>query len=519
MKGMVSTGMLRYEGAARGGDSADACISSEIVLYFSPIYIGKDMNGLKRLFCLLIFLVSLLFGSVSAEEGACAHSWQESVIQAPTCTNEGVGSRKCSLCGAESTYSILRVDHSYPSGWTVRIPASCTSDGEQVRICILCNSDEMCRAIPATGHAWQSSTREATCTQAGAKTRTCSKCQATETETVPARGHSETADPGRAAGCTTGGLSEGRHCTVCGAVTLAQQSIPARGHQMISQSGTAPTCTSPGRTGGESCAQCGYSTGGEEIPATGHREIGEGNAKPATCTESGLTESKRCQICGVMTTGRMKIAPKGHKAVKDPGKAPTATENGCTDGAHCSVCGLVLEAQEMIPALGRPSRSMGSLDQLPGKIVQHENPSNEGNVLRIIPEDGRIFTVYYQADLQYEAICVTILFEAAPDPLAAFLTGENPLAALAADQDYGRFIREAQRLFSLADEGLDAEKADQMLLEGMKNPLAGDEKQWMLPFAQGELTGAASVFSWPGYEYCLIVEEAGISLMIRGIEE
>lgn len=43
-------------------------------------------------------------------------------------------------------------------------------------------------------------------------------------------GHTEVKDAAKAATCTESGLTEGKHCSVCGTVTAAQQTVPATGH-------------------------------------------------------------------------------------------------------------------------------------------------------------------------------------------------------------------------------------------------------------------------------------------------
>ena len=70
-----------------------------------------------------------------------------------------------------------------------------------------------------------------TCTAAGTIVYKCTKCGASKTEAVKAKGHTAVALPGKAATCTAAGLSEGSKCSVCNTVIKAQTTIPAKGHK------------------------------------------------------------------------------------------------------------------------------------------------------------------------------------------------------------------------------------------------------------------------------------------------
>lgn len=66
-----------------------------------------------------------------------------------------------------------------------------------------------------------------TCTEKGQKGKICKKCgKITEKADIDATGHAPVTDPAVAPTETTDGLTEGSHCSVCGAVLTAQEVIP-----------------------------------------------------------------------------------------------------------------------------------------------------------------------------------------------------------------------------------------------------------------------------------------------------
>ena len=100
-------------------------------------------------------------------------------------------------------------------------------------------------------------TEEASCIKDGEKVRVCSLCNKTETETIPATGHTEVIDKAVAATCTKTGLTEGKHCSVCNTVIKAQEVVPAKGHKYV-DTVVKPTYTAKGYTL-HKCSVCGES--------------------------------------------------------------------------------------------------------------------------------------------------------------------------------------------------------------------------------------------------------------------
>ena len=265
---------------------------------------------MKKIVCLAL-AVLLCLGMVMscmAESEEHTHTWKEG--KPATCTS--AGSKICTVCGA--TDIIPATNHSWKDGK----PATCTSAGS--KICTVCGATE---TIPATNHKWKDG-KPATCTSDGNKI--CTVCGATEP--IPATNHKW--KDGKPATCSSEGS---RICTVCGAT----ENIKKLPHTEITITGKAASCTETGLTEGKKCSVCGEITVAQKtIEKIAHTEVSI-PGKDATCTETGLTEGKKCSVCGEVLVKQQIIPVTDHKYVSK--KVPaTTTSKGYTKHT-CSICG------------------------------------------------------------------------------------------------------------------------------------------------------------------------------------
>ena len=230
-------------------------------------------------------------------------------------------------------------------------PATCTTEGYTRYTCTDCGKYYLSDFVYPThsnGEEVRENVVEATCTTSGSFEGVvyCTVCGQEVSRTpviVNAKGHTAVTDQGYAATCTSAGLTDGSHCSVCNAVITAQTVIPATGHTVVVDEASAPTCTSTGLTQGSHCSVCNaVLTAQTVIPATGHTVVVD-EAYAPTCTAVGKTQGSHCSVCGTVLTAQEDIAALGHTplaSVRENETASTCIVNGGYDDVvYCSVCG------------------------------------------------------------------------------------------------------------------------------------------------------------------------------------
>ncbi len=149
--------------------------------------------------------------------------------------------------------------------------------------------------------------------------------------------------------CTVSGKTEGKYCETCKKTVTAQTEIAAYGHSEVAI-GTAisPTCITEGKTAGSKCSRC-HTVFEEQktLAKTNHKTETIKGSQP-TCTKNGVSDKEVCTVCNTTVSGGEVLLAKGHTEKIIPGKKATCLEEGLTDGAVCTVCNTVIKNQEPV---------------------------------------------------------------------------------------------------------------------------------------------------------------------------
>ncbi|MBP3401788.1 MAG: leucine-rich repeat protein [Clostridia bacterium] len=221
------------------------------------------------------------------------------ITKEPTCHEDGILARSCE-CGETESKMIPRAEHEWGERVLVKEP-TCMEDGETELACINCDKIVVVSDPPRLSHELVLiATIPSTCTGEGSVGgQKCVLCgeviiEPSVTPRLPHEydnkydnscntcgfireidcDHPELVKlPGAAATCTSTGLTDGKQCSKCGEITVAQQIIAAKGHN-------APE---------GKCSTCGimvYSEGLEFV------SVGD-----STCQVSGIGQCADSFIC------------------------------------------------------------------------------------------------------------------------------------------------------------------------------------------------------------------------------
>lgn len=167
--------------------------------------------------------------------------------------------------------------------------------------------------------------------------------------------HYEVIDKAIPPTCTEGGLTEGKHCSICGETLVEQTIVQALGHEFdetwkYDDNAHWNECNNCGEkrnseahiyndnTNQKECSICGFVV----QPAQPHQHrLQRVSAKAATCTEPGNKAHYTCDCGKLFDTSLFR------REINDPNSVVTAplghnwANATCTEAKHCKRCGIV----------------------------------------------------------------------------------------------------------------------------------------------------------------------------------
>ncbi|MBE6773121.1 MAG: hypothetical protein E7544_02740 [Ruminococcaceae bacterium] len=292
---------------------------------------------------------------------ALGHEWDDGVIApAPTCTDKGVKTYTCEVCGETKTEAISANGHTAGEAVTENnVAPDCVNDGsyDTVVYCTVCDAQlsRVTTKVDALGHKAGETVVENNvapdCVNDGSYDTViyCSVCNEEldrDTTVVPALGHKEAEaviENNIAPDCVKDGSYDTVvYCSVCNEELDRDTTVvPALGHkaaEAVTENNVDPDCVKDGSYDTVIyCSVCNEELDRDTtvVPALGHKYVGV--TTDPTCTEDGYT-TYTCSVCGDSYVAD-EVAALGHEwddGVIDP--APTCTDKGVKTYT-CEVCG------------------------------------------------------------------------------------------------------------------------------------------------------------------------------------
>ena len=240
------------------------------------------------------------------------HTWDAGkVTKAATCTEKGVKTYTCTVCGATKTEEIAATGHQHTEVRN-KVEATCTKEGYSGDVyCTDCGTKlSSGTEIARKAHEYEERERnEANCKRNGYILFVCKICGDEKREVLPKTDHQHTEIRNKVeATCTDEGYTGDTYCTDCGEKLSDGKKIPATGHIHIGYLGKKEaTCENDGYTGDAYCKDCGITLKiGKNIPALGHTWEKKSVISPTYTKKGTITYiCKRCKEKKAVTTKKL----------------------------------------------------------------------------------------------------------------------------------------------------------------------------------------------------------------------
>ena len=181
--------------------------------------------------------------------------------------------------GVIYTVKNMSFGHEHVFEFVEATPATCETEGRKAHY--LCNCDEK---------AYRTEDEEGMLIET-----------TLEALVIPALGHTEVIDAAVAPTCTETGLTQGKRCSVCGKILVAQKTVAATGHEWGEWVVTTPATATENGEETRTCKNDATHKETRVIPATGEQPAASN--EPATSEETPAPDENKGGCGGVIGTG------------------------------------------------------------------------------------------------------------------------------------------------------------------------------------------------------------------------